>query len=117
MSLENKIELLTAAIDRLNANLALVLTTPVNQTLTVADVASASVEVLKVADQVVSTADVNAAPLLTHNELQSVILSKVRANMDHKSTVKAILSGFGAAKVTDLKDSDLEAVLEKVNAL
>jgi hypothetical protein len=37
--------------------------------------------------------------------------------MEHKAAVKALLSEFGAAKVTDLKESDLAAVAAKVNAL
>jgi len=120
MSLENKIELLTAAIDRLNANLALVLTTPANQTLTTEQVVAAPVEVLKAVEQVneaVNEVVSSQVQAVTHNDLQSLILAKVRVNMEHKAAVKALLSEFGAAKVTDLKESDLAAVAAKVNAL
>jgi hypothetical protein len=114
MSLEAKIELLTRAIDKLNANMALLLTTPANQVLTSEQVeATPVVELQTEAPKV----EQDEQPTITHNDLQSLILSKVRDNMDHKPTAKAILKEFGAAKVSDLSDDKLQAVYDKVAAL
>jgi hypothetical protein len=114
MSLEAKIELLTRAIDKLNANMALLLTTPANQVLTTEQVEAAPVvEVKTEAPKVEKVEQVT----ITHNDLQSLILSKVRDNMDHKPTAKAILKEFGAAKVSDLSEDKLQAVYDKVSAL
>jgi hypothetical protein len=114
MSLEAKIELLTRAIDKLNANMALLLTTPANQVLTTEQVeAGPVVEVKTEAPKVEQVEQVT----ITHSDLQSLILSKVRDNMDHKPTAKAILKEFGAAKVSDLSDDNLQAVYDKVAAL
>jgi hypothetical protein len=114
MSLEAKIELLTRAIDKLNANMALILTTPASQVLTAEQVEAAPVVKLQTETPKVEQAE---QPTITHNDLQTLILSKVRENMEHKPTVKAILKDFKAAKVSDLPDDKLQAVYDKVVAL
>ena len=114
MSLEAKIELLTRAIDKLNANMALLLTTPANQVLTTEQVEAAPVVEVKTEAPKVEKAE---QVTITHSDLQSLILSKVRDNMDHKPIAKAILKDFGAAKVSDLSEDKLQAVYDKVTAL
>lgn len=112
MSLELEIQRLTAAIEKLNSNIALVLTTPATQ------VVNAQTETPEPVQETarVETEQLKAATV-THDDVQSAILAKVRASMDNKPKVKAILSEFKAAKVSDIDAAQLTAVLSKVEAL
>lgn len=114
MSLEAKIEMLTRAIDKLNANMVLLLTTPANQVLAPEQVNAEPTEQPK--NELVKTEQAEKVSV-THSDLQALILAKVRENMDHKPTAKAILDSYNAKKVSDLSDSDLAAVYAKVQAL
>lgn len=113
MSLENEIQRLTAAIEKLNSNIELVLTTPANQTVELPKKSDPAVTVVEVAKPEAPA----ATPELKHDDVQSAILAKVRANMENKTKVKAILTEFKAAKVTDLDLSVLADVMAKVDAL
>jgi hypothetical protein len=107
MSLESKIELLTAAIEKLNANIEFALRTPV-----------ASAPAQQVAPEV--KAEVKAEVVkssATHEEIQTLMLSKVRQDMANKTKVKDILAQYKAAKVTDLSEKDLQTVFDAVSAL
>ena len=107
MSLESKIELLTAAIEKLNANLEFALRTPV---------ASAPVQQPEVAVVPEVKAEVVKSSL-THEEVQTLMLSKVREDMANKAKVKDILAKYKAAKVTDLSEQNLQPVFDAVGAL
>lgn len=110
MSLELEIQRLTAAIEKLNSNIELVLTTPANQTVELPKKQDFSEPVQVETEQ-------PKAATVTHDDVQSAILAKVRASMDNKPKVKAILSEFKAAKVSDIDAAQLAAVLSKVEAL
>lgn len=109
MSLENKIELLTAAIEKLNANLEFALRTPV---------ASAPVQQTEavIAPEVKADVAVEKSSA-THEELQTLMLSKVRADMSNKSKIKDILAKYKAAKASDLAEKDIQSVFDAVEAL
>lgn len=107
MSLEAKIEKLTAAIEKLTANIELALSTPANSTPS----AEVEPEYIPAPETKAETQE------LKHDDVQSAILAKVRANMENKAKVKAILTEFKAAKVTDLDLSVLADVMAKVDAL
>jgi hypothetical protein len=53
----------------------------------------------------------------THEEIQTLMLSKVRQDMANKTKVKDILAQYKAAKVTDLSEKDLQTVFDAVSAL
>lgn len=112
MSLEAKIEKLTAAIEKLTANIELALSTPANSA-PLAEVAPKYTP----APEALEPEAPAVTPEPRHDDVQSAILAKVRANMDNKTKVKAILTEFKAAKVTDLDLSVLADVMAKVDAL
>ena len=107
MSLESKIELLTAAIEKLNANIEFALRTPVAS-------APAQQVAAEVAPEVKAEVVKSSA---THEEIQTLMLSKVRQDMANKTKVKDILAQYKAAKVTDLSEKDLQTVFDAVSAL
>ena len=110
MSLESKIEQLTAAIEKLNANITLVLNTPVGEVITPVVIEDEKTAPNK-PDAMVETKAV------THEDVQAAIMAKVRLDMQNKTAVKAILAEFKAAKVSDLGADALAVVMLKVGAL
>lgn len=97
--LETKIELLTAAINKLTAAM-----TDCNNEI--AQETKAIVEEVATIEPTVKT--------FTHDDLRDLILKCNRANPDNKVKMKAILEEFGAKKVTDVKESDIEAACEAI---
>tara|TARA_R110000822_G_scaffold248652_1_gene376275 strand:+ start:405 stop:710 length:306 start_codon:yes stop_codon:yes gene_type:complete len=93
MSLELQIETLTAAINALNLNIAKLGNAP------------AAAEVV----QEVAEEETVTAPVLTHKELQDLIMSMVREDMKRKPKIKALLTKYSASKVSDLYADNLEA--------
>ena len=112
--LETKIEELTKAINALN------------KTLLGNDGATAKYVAPEVKTEVKTEVETEVEPekveevkqdTVTHNELQDAILSKVREDIAHKTTIKNLLSARKAKKVTDLSEQDTWAVMQEVKAL
>ena len=112
MSLENKIELLTASIDALRATIEA-------QSKEVA----APVAVEPVSDVEPVAVDfelLNAGPeqsQLKHKDVQDFLLSFVRKDQKLKSKIKTILSDFSASKVSDIDVARLSEFKAKVEML
>lgn len=104
--LETKIEELTKAINALNKTL---LGNDGATAKYVAPEVKTEVEPEKVEEVKQDT--------VTHNELQDAILSKVREDIAHKTTIKNLLGARKAKKVTDLSEQDTWAVMQEVKAL
>lgn len=51
----------------------------------------------------------------THDDLKEIIMAATRANAKNKMIIKNILNDFGAMKLSEVKESDIEAVIAKVN--
>ena len=92
MSLETKIETLTAAINALNANMAQLLNVPV---------VTNPKKAAEVLEQHMPKED-EQAPQMSHKELQDFIMGFVREDMKRKPKIKALLAKHSASKVTDL---------------
>ena len=115
MSLENKIQLLTASIDALRASIEA-------QSKEVAAPVS-FVEPVSVAD--VKPVSVDVEPLvvepeqdhLKHKDVQDFLLSFVRKDQKLKSKIKTILSEFSASKVSDIDVARLSEFKAKVEML
>jgi len=125
MSLENKIELLTASIDALRATIE-AQSKEVAAPVAVADVepvAVADVEPVAVADVepvAVEPEPVSAGPeqsQLKHKDVQDFLLSFVRKDQKLKSKIKTILSDFSASKVSDIDVARLSEFKSKVEML
>ena len=91
MSLENKIEILTKSIDALNANMFKLLNGPC------ADDPVLAGEIL---DREMPKAKM--ALVLTHKDVQDLLLTIVRKDTSLKPKVKALLSSMSASKVSDI---------------
>lgn len=101
MSLENEISRLTAAIEKLNANIELVLSTPVAQ----------PVQPVEPEQQPETTKlEINA------NDVTALCLSLSRKDPKNKDAIRALLDEFGAKKVSDLGDN-LAAFAAKLEQL
>jgi len=98
MSLETKIETLTAAINALNANMDKLLNVPV-----VSDPKKAA----EVLEQHMPKEEAEQAPQMSHKDLQDFIMGFVREDMKRKPKIKALLAKHSASKVTDLDVSKL----------
>ena len=109
MSLENKIELLTASIDALRATIE-AQSKEVAAPVAVADVGPVAVE----------PEPVSAEPeqdQLKHKDVQDFLLSFVRKDQKLKSKIKTILSDFSASKVSDIDVARLSEFKAKVEML
>ena len=52
----------------------------------------------------------------THDTLRAAILAANRADNKNKAIIKGLLSDLGAKKVTDVKESDIPALLTTIQA-
>lgn len=111
MSLENKIEQLTAAIEKLNANIVLALSTPVNQPVAVVEAAPVIEQAVKAIDEATKKAAVSA------DDAQAMCLQLSRKDPANKAKIKAILADYKAAKVADLSPDNLQAFVAKLEQL
>ena len=100
MSLENKIELLTIAIERLTAMLE-------------KQPSQAAQESPKATPP---KAEPEAASI-TVDDLQSICTSLVRVNRENKPKIKAILDSFNVKVLAELNPSDMSDVKECLEAL
>lgn len=107
MSLETEIKKLTAAIETLNATIK-------NQE---------SSQPVVVGEPAIDELPLEAATeepteeQFTHDQLRDLLMGKSRENPKLKATIKELLSKYGAAKVTDVKESDLPFIMKKARAL
>lgn len=103
MSLESKIEILSASIDALNVNIAKLVNVPI------CDNPELAAEILDREMPKAEKAEEESAPALTHKELQDSIMVMVREDMKRKPKIKALLAKYSASKVSDLEADKLEA--------
>jgi len=117
MSLETEISRLTAAIEKLNANIELVLTTPVTATVQPKkDEPVTQCEIAKgeqITPEPAVTPEVKA---VTFKDVQDQCLALSRKSADNKNAIRALLDDFGAKKVSDLGDN-LATFAEKLGRL
>lgn len=111
MSLENQIERLTAAIEKLNANIELVLSTPVNQPVAVVQAAPVIDQAVKAIDEAINKAAVSV------DEAQALCLSLSRKDPSNKNKIKALLAEYKAMKVADLVPEALQEFVKKLGQL
>lgn len=111
MSLEAKIETLTATIEKLILVLS---TAPEPTTETTNVVPKQQSEPETVADV---EPDKQPEQSLTHKDVQDRVLSIVRKDTDKKAVIKTLLGKFKCSKVGDLKESDLSAFNAELDAL
>lgn len=101
MSLESKIENLTAAVNALNVNIAKLVNVPI------CDEPELAAEIL---DRELPKAKVEKeVDKLTHKDLQDFMLGFVREDMKRKPKIKKLLLTYSANKLTDIDESKLEA--------
>lgn len=103
MSLENEIAKLTAAIEKLNANMETLLTTPAP---------TVQPEPVR-AELVTGTAQ---QPETSFKDVQDKCLALTRKDIANKATIRSLLDSFGASKVSDLGDklNDFAVKLEQL---
>jgi hypothetical protein len=116
MSLELKIETLTAAINALNVNIAKLVNVPMcdNPELAAAILDRELPTPTHVIEDIESEgrsqrSDASFTNKLTHKELQDLIMLMVREDMKRKPGIKALLAKHSASKVSDLDADNLEA--------
>ena len=106
MSLESKIEMLTAAIDRLNANMLLVLNTPVEQPAQRTEQPTPSTTEQATA---VETSPVATTGSFTQDDLRRLCMAKVKEDRAFKETLKDFLSRkYGVTKTSDVPDDRVQ---------
>ena len=112
--LETKIEQLTKQIETLNSNFESFFNS-VNNQLEVKEVKE-----VKEVEDVKEVKDVKekAKPkCLTRQDVRDLCMAKVRADRRNSAKIKAILSGFDAGIVEDVKEEGLQEVAKLIGAL
>ena len=103
MSLENQIERLTAAIEKLNGNIERALATPA------APQAAAQAE--DAAAHVVTA----SASSITQDDLRRLCMAKVKEDRAFKETLKEFLSkAYGVVKTSDVPDDKVAEVYSRI---
>jgi hypothetical protein len=117
MSLENQIERLTAAIEKLNGNIERALATPAQQTAPEpVVVASAPVAAPVVASEPVASEPVVVASF-TQDDLRRLCMAKVKEDRAFKDTLKEFLSkAYGVVKTSDVPDDKVAEVYSRIEA-
>jgi hypothetical protein len=112
MSLENQIEMLTAAIEKLNRNIEIVLSTPVPA----APAAVTSEPVVVASAPAVASAPVVASSF-TQDDLRRLCMAKVKEDRSFKDTLKEFLSkAYGVVKTSDVPDDKVAEVYSRIEA-
>jgi hypothetical protein len=114
MSLENQIERLTAAIEKLNGNIERALATPAAPTAApqTAPAPTAS-EPVVVAPPVVAP----VASSFTQDDLRRLCMAKVKEDRAFKDTLKEFLSkAYGVVKTSDVPDDKVAEVYSRIEA-
>lgn len=105
MSLEQQIERLTAAIEKLNGNIERALATPV------------AVQSVVEAAPVVEAVETKVAPTVTVESVQSQCLAATRKDLANKTKIRDWLDSFKAKKVADLSAEQLLELSTKLEQL
>ena len=108
MSLEQQIERLTAAIEKLNGNIERALATPV--------AVQAPGESAPVVESV-KAEQPEVAPTVTVESVQSQCLAATRKDLANKAKIRDWLDGFKAKKVADLTAEQLLELSTKLEQL
>lgn len=103
MSLENKIELLTSAVEMLIARIDAIATANITSSEPVEPEHTPEPE--------------QSEKKLTHKDVQDFLLSFVRKDADLKPKIKKLLSEFSASKVSDIELDKLADFKSKVEKL
>lgn len=111
MSLEQQIERLTAAIEKLNGNIERALATPVTVPVTAAPL----VESVKTEQP--EQPEVAATVTITVESVQSQCLAATRKDLSNKAKIRDWLDGFKAKKVADLTAEQLLELSTKLEQL
>lgn len=107
MSLENQIERLTAAIEKLNGNIERALATP-------AAPPTAPESVVTSAPVVVASV---ASSSFTQDDLRRLCMAKVKEDRAFKDTLKEFLSkAYGVVKTSDVPDDKVGEVYSRIEA-
>lgn len=115
MSLESQIEKLTAAIEKLNTNMQLLLSTPADQ-LVKFDEPVTQCEMVKDEPAIVAPVEKPEPTTVNASDVTAMCLSLSRKSADNKNAIRALLDDFGAKKVSDLGDN-LAAFAAKLEQL
>ena len=110
MSLENKIELLTVAIERLTAMLE-------KQPSPKAETPIAKVKGETPAEHKIVIKEAPKTETITVDDLKSICTEIVRNNRDDKPKITALLDSFNAKTLSDLKPTDYADVKTCLEAL
>jgi hypothetical protein len=118
MSLESKIENLTAAVQALTEliqknvtyNATLIESSPAETTPTATATATP-------AAKTETPKEAPTTPAVTVEKLHELCMEKSRANPDNRDKIKAILATYNAKTLKTLSTDDIPAVFDKVNAL
>jgi len=125
MSLELQIKALTEAVTLLNGSIARLQPNvffiekeenPFSEEYKTADkiVEETKIESLENEAQTTMSFDI---PKMTHEDLKTVCLEKVRKDAANKAKIKSILAEYGATKAGDISSEKLVEVIGKVEAL
>jgi hypothetical protein len=111
MSLENQIERLTAAIEKLNGNIERALATPAQQT---APAPTAPEPALTASEPVAAPV---VASSFTQDDLRRLCMAKVKEDRAFKDTLKEFLSkAYGVVKTSDVPDDKVAEVYSRIEA-
>ena len=113
MSLETKIETLTAAIDALNITISKLVNVPICDD----PVLAAEILDREMPKAEKALAKEETAQALTHKDVQDRIMLMVREDMTRKPKIKTLLSKYSASKVSDLDVNKLTEFLTELCAL
>ena len=113
MSLETEIKKLTAAIETLNATIK---NQESSQSVVAGEPAIDELPLEATTEEQLELEEPTEEQF-THDQLRDLLMSKSRENSKLKATIKELLSKYGAAKVTDVKESDLPFIMKKARAL
>ena len=120
MSLETKIELLTAAIDKLNANMGMLVGLPlVSDPKLAAQILEREMPTVKPKPEPVEPEPTpeTSEPALSYKDVQDFVLSLTRADMKVKGKIRALLSEYSASKISDIELDKLAEFKARLAAL
>lgn len=120
MSLEVKIEALTKAVELLTAALsaqAAIAQQPVTPAVVVTEPVKVTAPEKKARPKVSDVKVSDAELFKSHDELQTMLLMKVRDNLDNRPKIADILATHSAKKIGDLSTEQVQAVFPQIEAL
>lgn len=107
MSLENQIERLTAAIEKLNGNIERTLATPAAP--------QAAPQTAPQAEDAAAPVVTTSASSITQDDLRRLCMAKVKEDRAFKETLKEFLSkAYGVVKTSDVPDDKVAEVYSRI---